>query len=217
MQFLSIPNLTVEQRRKRGRPIREIFRNPKVPFAIGSAMIGYGVMTLLMTATPLAMLACGFGYNESATVIQVHTVLMFLPSFFTGSLIKRFGAVRIIFVGALILLACVGVKISGISFTNFTAGLALLGLGWNFAFLGATSLLTETYRPEERAKVQGINDFLVFGSETRGLPRSLLDANAESLLTIPQKDVRSLNLATATGIVLYEAIRQTEGIGGIRP
>ncbi len=166
MQLLSIPKPTMEQRRSRGRPVGAIFRNPKVPFAIGSAMIGYGAMTLLMTATPLAMLACGFQYNESATVIQIHTVLMFLPSFYTGSLIRRFGAMRVIIIGAIILLACVGVKISGTSFTQFTVGLALLGLGWNFTFIGATSLLTETYRPEERAKVQGINDFLVFGSTT---------------------------------------------------
>ena len=134
--------------------------------AVSAAFIAYGVMALLMTSTPLAMQACGFLFDDSATVIQAHIIGMFAPSFFTGNLIKRFGTVRIIFVGILINIVCVGVDLQGIAFMNFGIGLFLLGVGWNFMFIGATTLLTETHDASERSKVQGFNDFLTFGTIT---------------------------------------------------
>ena len=136
--------------------------------AVLSAMIGYGVMALVMTATPIAMMVSGHAFDDSAFVIQWHMLGMFAPSFFTGHLIRRFGALNIILAGALMNLACVGVNLSGGEVVQFWGGLVLLGVGWNFMFIGGTALLTETYRPAERAKVQAFNDFLVFGLVTVG-------------------------------------------------
>ena len=121
-------------------------------------------MALLMTSTPLAMLNCGFEFSDSKWVIQAHIIGMFAPSFFTGDIIKKFGALNVILCGAVLMMAAVTAHLSGIEFTNFTAGLLLVGVGWNFMFIGATTLLTDTYRPEERAKVQGFNDFLIFAT-----------------------------------------------------
>lgn len=159
-----IPPLTAAEKAERGRPLLEILKQPKCLMAVSSAFIAYGVMSLLMTSTPLAMQACGFDFNSSATVIQVHILGMFVPSFFTGNLVKRFGAIQIILVGILINIICVAVDLHGIHFLNFATGLFLLGVAWNFMFIGATSLLTETHEPSERAKVQGFNDFLIFGT-----------------------------------------------------
>jgi MFS family permease len=127
-------------------------------------MLGYGVMTLIMSATPLAMLACGYQFPDSATVIQVHIIAMFLPSFFTGSLIQRFGELPIIATGALIQLACALVNLSGIDFWNFLIANLFVGLGWNFTFVGGSTLLTRTYHPAERAKVQASHDFTVYAT-----------------------------------------------------
>ncbi|MDX1433718.1 MAG: MFS transporter [Gammaproteobacteria bacterium] len=134
--------------------------------AAASAMLGYGVMNLVMTTTPLAMLDCGFGFDSTAFVIQWHVLAMFVPSFFTGHLIERFGALRIIMAGALLQLMCVLVNLQGVSQWNFVAALMLLGLGWNFLFVGGTSLLTTSYSGAEKATAQGLNDFLVFGTVT---------------------------------------------------
>jgi predicted MFS family arabinose efflux permease len=159
-----IPPLSAAERATSGRPLLQILAQPKCMVAVATAFIAYGVMSLLMTSTPLAMQACGFAFNASATVIQAHIVGMFAPSFFTGNLVKRFGAIRIIITGILINLACVGVDLAGIHFLNFGIGLFLLGVGWNFMFIGATTLLTEVHEPSERAKVQGFNDFLIFAT-----------------------------------------------------
>jgi MFS family permease len=134
--------------------------------AVISAMLGYGVMNLVMSATPLAMLDCGFGFGETAMVIQWHVLAMFAPAFFTGHLIERFGPLKIIMTGALLQLLCVLVNLQGQSEWNFAAGLALLGLGWNFLFVGGTTLLTSSYSGAEKAAAQGLNDFMVFGMVT---------------------------------------------------
>jgi MFS family permease len=147
-----------------GRSMREIARQPAFLIAVLAAMIGYAVMTLVMSATPLAMQACGFGFGDSATVIQVHVLAMFVPSFFTGHLINRFGVHRILAAGAIIEIGCALVNLHGISFWHFTLANLLVGLGWNFCYVGGTTLLTTTYTPAERAKVQGTNDFLVYAS-----------------------------------------------------
>lgn len=164
--FVRIPAPTAAERATSGRPLGEIVRQPVFLVAILAAMIGYGTMTFLMTATPLAMIACGFVFDDAALVIQWHAVGMFLPSFFTGSLIQRFGVIRVMLAGAFAYLACIAINVSGIEMLQFFSGLVLLGVGWNFLFIGGTTLLTTAYRSEERAKVQGLGDFLVFTSST---------------------------------------------------
>lgn len=160
-----IPTPTAEERRRHtGRPLGVILRQPAAVVALMAGMIGYGVMAFLMTATPLAMTHHQFHDNDWFLVIEWHALGMFAPSFVTGHLIKRFGVLNILAAGAVLLFAAAGTDLTGLGFWHFWTGLVLLGLGWNFLYIGATSLLTETYRPEERAKVQGINDFLVFGT-----------------------------------------------------
>ena len=162
MQFIEIPPLTAAQKQDKGRPLTVIASQPTFVVAVLSAAIGYAVMSLVMTSTPLAMVACGFAFGDSARVIQFHAIAMFAPSFFTGHLIRRFGAPTIIIVGAVLNFICLAVNLSGIEFTNFFVGLILLGLGWNFMFIGGTTLATETYTPSERNKTQAMNDFIVF-------------------------------------------------------
>jgi len=164
--FVRIPTPTAAERATSGRPIGVIVRQPVFMVAILGAMIGYGTMTFLMTATPLAMIACGFQFEDAAFVIQWHAVGMFLPSFFTGSLIQRFGVIRVMLTGAFAYLACIAINVSGIELLQFFSGLVLLGVGWNFLFIGGTTMLTQAYRPEEKAKVQGLGDFLVFTCST---------------------------------------------------
>ncbi|MEM6623392.1 MAG: MFS transporter [Pseudomonadota bacterium] len=163
--FLNIPTLPKAERTG-GRPWGQILSDRKVIVAMLCAMIAYALMNLVMTATPLAMADCGFGTGATADVVMIHVLAMFAPSFFTGSLIARFGAPRIIAAGLAALAICGLVAVSGITFLHFGIALALLGIGWNFGFIGATALLTEAHRPEERAQVQGLNDFLVFGLVT---------------------------------------------------
>jgi len=127
-----------------------------------SAAIGYGVMNLLMVATPLAMRLCGHPYSAAATVIGSHVVGMFAPSFFTGSLIRRFGVLKVMAAGALLMYAVVAIALSGISVPHFWFALVLLGVGWNFLYIGGTTLLTETCTPAERAKTQGANESIIF-------------------------------------------------------
>ncbi len=164
LQWLRIPPLTAADRTTGGRPMSEIIRQPTYIAALISSMFGYGVMTLVMSATPLAMLACGFGFGHSATVIQVHIIAMFLPSFFTGHLIQRFGVLPIIATGALIQVGCALVNLAGVDYANFLLANALVGLGWNFTYVGGSTLLTRTYRPVERARVQASHDFVVYAT-----------------------------------------------------
>jgi MFS family permease len=178
VQGLRIPPLTVAEQKEGGRPMAEIVRQPAYVVAVISSMLGYGVMTLVMSATPLAMLDCGFAFNDSATVIQAHVVAMFLPSFFTGHLINRYGVLTIIAVGALVELGCAVVNLIGVGFGNFFFANILVGIGWNFMFIGGTTLLTTTYRPTERAKVQASHDFIVyFTTATSAGLSGLLQAN----------------------------------------
>jgi MFS family permease len=160
---LEIPPLSVSEQKAVGRPLRQIARQPAVVVAVLAAACGYGVMNLLMTATPLAMDICGLPFADTAFILQWHVIAMFAPSFFTGGLIKRFGVLNILIVGAALMFVCIGIALSGITLMHFWWALVLLGLGWNFLFIGGTTLLTETYRPEEKAKMQGSNDFIVLG------------------------------------------------------
>ena len=144
------------------RRLSEIAAQPVFMVAVISSAIGYGVMNLLMTATPLAMGVCGYPYNDAANVISAHVVAMFAPSFFTGTLIQRFGVLRIMLSGVALMCVCLGVSLSGVSVANFWWSLVLLGLGWNFMFVGGSTLLTECYQPSEKAWAQGLHDLLVF-------------------------------------------------------
>jgi len=146
------------------RPLLEIARTPQFVTAAFAGVVSYGLMSFLMTAAPMAMVGCGHSVGEAALGIQWHVLAMFAPSFFTGQLIARFGKRTITGLG-LVLIACSGLlALAGLGLPHFWGALVLLGLGWNFGFIGATSMLTECYRPGERAKVQALNDLLVFGT-----------------------------------------------------
>ena len=147
-----------------GRPLSEIARQPRFIVAIVCAMGSYALMSLLMTAAPLAIVGCGLGQDNAALGIQWHVLAMFGPSYVTGHLIARYGKELVIAIGMGLLALCAVVAMAGVNLANFWLALILLGVGWNFGFIGATAMLTETYRPEEKSTVQGLNDFLVFGS-----------------------------------------------------
>ena len=162
IQFIRFPAQTAAEKAGGGRPLAEIMRQPVFIVAALSGTIGYGVMNLLMTATPLAMQMCTHPFSDAALVLEWHVIGMFAPSFFTGALIKRFGVLNIMFIGVLLMFGCVAFALNGNDVMHFLVALFALGVGWNFMFIGGTTLLTETYRPEEKNRVQGANDFLVF-------------------------------------------------------
>ena len=150
--------------RPTGRPLSVLLRQPTFAVAVLGAALGYGVMNLLMAATPLAMQVCGFEFDSAAFVLQWHVIGMFAPGFFTGHLLKRFGTLPIMLVGVLLNLVCVGIALSGQEIHHFTAALFLLGVGWNFLFTGSTTLAISAYRPEEKDRAQGGINFFVFAT-----------------------------------------------------
>lgn len=158
------PNRTVATGAHAARPLSEIVAQPMFIVAAIAAMVGYGVMILVMSATPLSMVDCGFEFEDAAFVIQWHALAMFGPSFFTGPLIKKFGPLRIILIGVGLNVCSMASNLMGVELINFWVGLVALGLGWNFMFIGGTTLLTEAYRPSEQEKTQAANDFLVFAA-----------------------------------------------------
>lgn len=160
--LIDIPRLSESERNERGRPLLTIMAQPVFLVAALGAMIGYGIMNLLMTVTPLAMGHHHHPYSDAALVIEWHVIGMFAPSFFTGSLIQRFGVLNVMLTGTVLMFACVGMAVSGTALMNFWTALVLLGVGWNFLYVGGTTLLTESHSPAEKAKTQGANDFLVF-------------------------------------------------------
>jgi MFS family permease len=162
LRWVDIPPPARVARADAGRPLGQIMAQPAFIVAVLAGAVGYGVMNLLMTATPLAMDLCGHPYGAAANVISWHVIGMFAPSFLTGSLIRRFGVLRIVFAGTVLMFACIGIALAGIAVANFWAALVLLGVGWNFLYIGGTTLLTETYQPAEQAKAQGVNDMLIF-------------------------------------------------------
>jgi MFS family permease len=163
--FLDIPRRPDESHGQ-GRPLRQIARQPVFVVAAIGGMFGYGVMALVMTATPLAMHGHHYAFGDTAFVIEWHVLGMFAPSFFTGHLIRRFGVLPVMLAGALLNAVCVLVNLSGTSLAHYWLALTLLGVGWNFLFIGATTLLTDAYTPAEKAKTQALNDFLVFTTVT---------------------------------------------------
>jgi MFS family permease len=168
----------------------ELLRQPKMLVAMASAMIAYSMMNLMMTAAPVAMIGCGFTKGDASWVIQWHVLAMFVPSFFTGQLIKKFGAEKITALGMLMLMAAAGAGLAGITFGHFAVALIILGLGWNFGFIGGTTMLTDTYRPSERGKVQAANDFgisllMVIASSSSGVILAKLGWAAVPLALFP--------------------------------
>lgn len=145
------------------RPLREILSQPVLRVSILGTAAGYVVMVMVMTATPLAILGCGLPESDITPVIQWHVVGMFAPSFFSGSLIRRYGAPRMMQIGFILLLGHVVITLLGLEFLHFLSALFLLGVGWNFVFVGGTTLFTQSYRPSEQSKVQMINEFSIFG------------------------------------------------------
>jgi MFS family permease len=164
LAYLDIPQPPRRAASDTGRPLFEIMKTPTFVVAATAGSIGYSVMGFVMSATPLAVLGCGYAVGDAATVIQWHLLGMFAPSFVTGKLCGRFGAIRIIAAGCLLSLASAAVSLSSIALPAFWLGLLLSGIGWNFMYIGATVLLTESYRPEERAKVQAANEFIMFAT-----------------------------------------------------
>jgi MFS family permease len=184
IRLLDIPTPTGAEAKESGRPLAALAAQPAFVVAVLAGSLSYGVMNLLMTATPLAMGMCGHPYSAAATVISWHVIGMFAPSFFTGNLIKRFGVLNVMLAGVVLNFVCIGIALAGVDVPNFWAALFLLGVGWNFLYIGATALLTETYRPAEKAKAQGANDLVIFlimatSSFSSGL---LLETNGWQLL-----------------------------------
>lgn len=164
LSFLKLPESANQQEgiQVSGRPLPSIMKQPCFIVAVLTGMLGYSVMSLVMTATPLAMQHNHHSLPDTSFVIQWHVLGMFAPSFFTGTLIKRIGLLKIMFAGGLAGVACVVINLMGTSISHFWLALFLLGVSWNFLFIGASTMLTETYRPEERFKTQAANDFMVF-------------------------------------------------------
>ena len=151
---------------KPGRSRKELLRDPRIIVAVIVAMVSYSLMNLVMTSTPLAVVGCGFTTNNANDIVSAHVLAMFAPSFFTGHLVGRYGVERIMSLGLVILAAAGVVALSGVALPNFFVALVLLGFGWNFGFIGATTMLAGAHRPEERGSVQGMNDMIVFGMVT---------------------------------------------------
>lgn len=149
-----------------GRTRWQLITTPRIAVAVICAMVSYALMNLVMTSTPLAVVGCGFDQNNAADVVTAHVLAMFAPSFFTGHLIARFGVEKIVATGLLILAGAGAVALQGVNLENFFVALILLGVGWNFGFIGATTMLAGAHEPHERGRMQGMNDLIVFGGVT---------------------------------------------------
>ena len=209
---LDIPMLSEKDRRNPGRPLAEIMRQPVFIVAAMAGMFSYGIMNLMMTSTPLAMRAHDHHFNDAALVLQWHMIGMYAPSFFTGSLVQRFGVVRIILAGIAINLACMFTALAGTELAHFWGAMFLLGVGWNFMYVGGSALLTECHTPAERAKTQAANDFLIFltmaiSSASSGLLLNKSGWNAVNYGSIPF-------MLLALGATLWLAWQRRADSGG---
>ncbi len=166
MAFLKFPPVPAPVAGESGRPLSQIVRQPVFIVAAIAGALSYGVMNLLMAATPLAMDQCGLPFSDAAFVLEWHVIGMFAPGFFTGSLIKRWGALKVMGAGVLLNVACIAIALSGVHLHQFVAALFLLGVGWNFLFTGSTTLSLSAYTPQERDRAQGALNFLVYGTMT---------------------------------------------------
>jgi MFS family permease len=206
---LYTPKIDTVESRESGRPIGVIMRQPAFLVAVLVGMTAYGVTVFLMTATPLAMADFGHDLGHTALVIQWHTVAMFAPAFVTGSLIDRFGVLKVMFAGVALLAGSLVIAVQGSSLELFWVALAALGIGWNFTFIGASTLLMETYRPEERAKAQAANDLLVFGAVAA---TSLLSGTLLYYFDWATVNVFAIPLVLLSGAVIgWHALSQRAG------
>jgi len=194
---LDIPQLTEQERKHSGRPLGEIMRQPVFIVAAMSSMLSYGIMNLMMTSTPLAMRAHDHHFNDAAFVLQWHMIGMYGPSFFTGSLIQRFGVLNVIVAGIVLLLVCTVSALAGTMVINFWLAMFLLGVGWNFMYVGGSALLTECHTPAERAKTQAANDFMVFATMAVSSMSSGLLLNKSGWSAVNYGTIPFLLLATA--------------------
>jgi predicted MFS family arabinose efflux permease len=211
LRFIRIPTPTPAERSASGRPLAQIAAQPKFVVAVLCGAVSYGVMNFLMTSTPIAMGVCGHPYGDAAMVISSHVVGMFAPSFVTGRLIRAFGVLSVMGAGVAVMLVCIAIALAGISVANFWWSLVLLGVGWNFLYIGGTTLLTETYRPEERAKAQGLNDQMIFivmaiSSFTSGMTVTAAGWTRVNLIAIPLV----LAMAAALAWFVLHARRQAQ-------
>ncbi|MCD6043150.1 MAG: major facilitator superfamily 1 [Burkholderiales bacterium] len=209
---LALPAPSPEETHGAARPLPEILRAPVFLTALIGSTAGFAVMSMVMTATPVAMHMHGHAVGAAATVIQWHVLGMFVPSFFTGALIRRFGVLAVMAAGTLLLGGHVAVALSGHAFLHFVSGLILLGVGWNFLFVGGTTLLTEAYRPAEKGQVQAAHDFLVIGAAalTSFSAGKLLDAWGWQAVNLTALPLLAVALAAVLGLAL--ARRRQEAV-----
>lgn len=166
LQTIQFPKVSFNNQAPKADPLSVIVKAPNFIGAVFAAMVAYAVMNILMTATPLAMIGCGFDFNKAAGVIEWHVLGMFVPAFFTGSLIEKFGSRMMILAGGVLFVVCIAINIHGESIWHFRAALVVLGVGWNFMFIAATGLFSQSYQPQNKAKAQAFNEFVVFGCVT---------------------------------------------------
>ena len=195
MNFIHFPDeVAVKKSLPAGRSTMELLRQPVFLIAAISSALGYGVMNLLMAATPLAMKVCGLPFSDAALVLQWHVIGMFAPGFFTGSLIQKFGTYRIMILGIVLNFVCILVTLSGVEVYQFLISSFILGVGWNFLFTGATSLAMTAYRPEEKDKAQGIINFFIFAT------MAITSFSSGALVTTSGWDI--LNIASLFPVIL---------------
>lgn len=192
-----------------GRSTAEFLRSPRYVLAVATGVASYALMNLLMTAAPMAMVGCGLSIDDATLGIQWHALAMFAPSFLTGRLIDRFGAERIAAIGLLFIAASAVVGLVGLAVVNFWGALVLIGVGWNFGFVGATTMLADTHRPEERTRAQGLNDFLVFGGVALAslLSGPILDTSGWSTINAAVFPIVSLVLVPLLWRIRKKSIR----------
>ncbi|MDP5335750.1 MAG: MFS transporter [Paracoccaceae bacterium] len=198
----------------KGRSRMELLKTPAVAVAVICATVSYALMNLVMTSSPLAVVGCGFATNDAANVVTAHVLAMYAPSFFTGHLIARFGVQRIVGLGLLILAGAGGVALMGVELEHFFIALILLGIGWNFGFIGATTMLASNHAPHERGRVQGMNDLIVCGGVTMASlsSGSLMNCSGGTA----QEGWMAVNMAMlpflvlATGALIWLAMRPKE-------
>jgi MFS family permease len=199
--FLDIPRPPVpSEDAPHGRSRRELITTPGIAVAVICAMVSYALMNLVMTSTPLAVVGCGFETGDAANVVTAHVLAMYVPSFFTGHLIARFGVEKIVALGLFILACAGGVALTGVELEQFFLALVLLGIGWNFGFIGATTMLAASHAPYERGRMQGLNDLIVFGGVTMASLASggLMNCSGGSA----QEGWTAVNMAMAPFLVL---------------
>ncbi len=206
LAFVKIPRPLATKSGGGGRSLSEIVQNPRFISAAVCGAVSYGMMNLVMTSAPLAMLACDHSITDATLGLQWHVLSMFLPSFFTGSLISRFGIDRIVVAGLTLMFTSAVLAISGTTLWHFWGTLVLLGVGWNFAFIGATAMVTQCHRPEERNKVQAFNDFLVFGSMAVGSFSS--GQLLASFGWVAVNEVVFPSVLAAAALLLWRALRE---------